>query len=238
MAPMDLQAPTLIFAAHSEVDRCVPVRGRGHTSRLLRRLRKSVWCRAIHTIGVRDYMLCSPSVYKKRLAPLKKVTLPRLESLAALLRARLLRYFCHETGFVAILWSDSTVTLGWIRATRTVGKPSFPIVSEILTSTTPSQWRQCPGFNNRTDHLSRGLREEALRSLDSWCTGPDWLVQHPDSWPHYITPCDAPLPEAKKTAPQVLMVLTPEPLLPISHISSYSKLLHVTVWVLRFVKSL
>jgi hypothetical protein len=46
------------------------------------------------------------------------------------------------------------------------------------------------------------------------------------------------LPEARKTTPQVLMVLTPEPLLPISRFSSYWKLLHVTVSVLRFVKSL
>jgi hypothetical protein len=33
---------------------------------------------------------------KTRLAPVKKVTLPRLELLAALVGARLLQYFCRE----------------------------------------------------------------------------------------------------------------------------------------------
>jgi len=40
------------------------------------------------------HLACS----KNRLAPVKKVTLPRLELLAALVGARLLRYFCHATG--------------------------------------------------------------------------------------------------------------------------------------------
>jgi hypothetical protein len=151
-------------------------------------------------------LVCS----KNRLAPLKKVTLPRLELLVALLGARLLRYFCHETGFDAtraILWSDSTVTLGWIRSDPNRWKTFVSNrITEILTSTTPSQWRHCPGSNNSADHLSRGLQADAQCSLDSWWTGPEWLVQHPDSWPHDITPCDAPLPEARKTTPQVLMV--------------------------------
>jgi hypothetical protein len=54
---------------------------------------------------------------KNRLAYLK-VTLPQLELIAALITARLLQYFCRETEYdiaKAILWSDSTVALGWIR---------------------------------------------------------------------------------------------------------------------------
>jgi hypothetical protein len=39
-------------------------------------------------------LVCS----KNRLAPVKKITLPRLELLEALVGARLLQYFCRETG--------------------------------------------------------------------------------------------------------------------------------------------
>ncbi|KAG8175333.1 hypothetical protein JTE90_007581 [Oedothorax gibbosus] len=59
-------------------------------------------------------LICS----RNKLAPIKKVTLPRLELLAALLGARLLQYFCKETNmnsYTAILWSDSTVALSWIK---------------------------------------------------------------------------------------------------------------------------
>jgi hypothetical protein len=55
---------------------------------------------------------------KNRLAPLKRVTIPRLELIAALIGARLLNYFCQETGHdvtEATLWPDSIVALGWIR---------------------------------------------------------------------------------------------------------------------------
>jgi hypothetical protein len=44
--------------------------------------------------GILFRLACS----NNRLAPVKKITLPRLELLAALLGARLLQYICHETG--------------------------------------------------------------------------------------------------------------------------------------------
>ncbi|XP_071043029.1 uncharacterized protein [Parasteatoda tepidariorum] len=59
-------------------------------------------------------MVCS----RNRLSPLKRITLPRLELLAALMGARLLHYFCTETKLdrnTATLWSDSTVALNWIQ---------------------------------------------------------------------------------------------------------------------------
>jgi hypothetical protein len=64
---------------------------------------------------------------KNRLAPVK-VTLPRLELLAALTGARLLRYYCRETGFhsqAATVWTDSMVILGWIREDPNPGEPSY-----------------------------------------------------------------------------------------------------------------
>jgi hypothetical protein len=55
--------------------------------------------------------------FMNRLAPLKKVTHTRLELIPALIGARLLHYFCKETGqdiAEVILCSDSTVALEWI----------------------------------------------------------------------------------------------------------------------------
>ncbi|KDR23655.1 hypothetical protein L798_14163 [Zootermopsis nevadensis] len=89
-------------------------------------------------------------------------------------------------------------------------------------------------MNNPADHLSRGRQADGLCSLDSWWHGPDWLVKHHASWPHDITIPATSLPEARKTAPQVLTVTTPEPLLHVSRFSSYWKLLHITAWVFRF----
>jgi hypothetical protein len=102
-------------------------------------------------------LLCS----KNRLAPVKRVTLPRLELLGALLGSRLLRYL-HEATNVdvrnAIPWTDSTVTLGWIRHDPSRWKHFVSNrVTEIQNHTNPSQWRHCPGEENPADLLSRGV---------------------------------------------------------------------------------
>jgi len=63
--------------------------------------------------GVVVRLACS----KNRLAPLKKITLPCLELLTTLVEARLLEYFCRETGLDirdATLWTDTMVALSWI----------------------------------------------------------------------------------------------------------------------------
>jgi len=65
--------------------------------------------------GVIVRLACS----KKRLAPVKKITLPRLEILAMLVGARLLEYLFCETGLDirnATLWTDTTVDQSGIRS--------------------------------------------------------------------------------------------------------------------------
>ena len=109
---------------------------------------------------------------KNRLATAKKVTLPRLELLAALVGARLLHYFCQATYIdipVATLWSDSTVVLGWICQNPNKWK-TFVCnrVTEIQSYTTPSQWRHCPGKDNPGDLLSRRVIAEQLSIMDVW----------------------------------------------------------------------
>jgi hypothetical protein len=94
---------------------------------------------------------------QNHLAPLKRVSLPLLELLAALLGTRLLRYFCQATDYLirdATLWSHSMVILGWIRGDPNNWK-TFVCnrVTEIHISTTPSQWRHCPGVTNPADCL-------------------------------------------------------------------------------------
>jgi hypothetical protein len=130
---------------------------------------------------------------------LKKVTLPRLELIAALVGARLLNYFCKETGHdvtEATLWLDSTVALGWIhndpkRWKTFVGNR----VTEIQTYTTPTQWKHCPGEDNPADYLSRGVTAEKFKGLQKWWHGPSWLSH---LWPRRITRTHQPLPDEKK----------------------------------------
>ncbi|XP_055932080.1 uncharacterized protein LOC129962358 [Argiope bruennichi] len=187
------------------------------------------------------HLVCS----RNRLSPLKKVTLPRLELLAALLGARLLHYFCKETGLenqTSTLWSDSTVVLSWIRNYPNRWK-TFVCnrVTEILQYTFPAQWRHCLGTQNPADHLSRGVFPAELPYLETWWNGPSWLAQISDAWPvqNILTNKEKLLMdiEARQVKNQTLCTSTIQTLIDISRFSSYTKLLRITAWIYRFLNN-
>jgi len=72
---------------------------------------------------------------------MKKIALPRLELVAALVGVRLLQYLYQETGLdirKATLWTDATVVLCWIRSNPSRWKTFIcNRVTEIQTYTTP-----------------------------------------------------------------------------------------------------
>ncbi|GFR30674.1 integrase catalytic domain-containing protein [Trichonephila clavata] len=183
-------------------------------------------------------LICSRS----KLAPVKKITLPRLELLAVLLGIRLLQYFYRETNmhsYTAVLWSDSTAALSWIKGDPNRWKTFVCNRStEILQYTTPSQWRHCTGTDNPADHLTRGTFPSQLPSLESWWHGPKWLNHDSDAWPTKDFPSHSQPSvevESRKTESRSFYVATTEPIIDISHYSSYTKLLRVTAWILRCV---
>ena len=150
---------------------------------------------------------------------------------------RLLSYFCEATGCditQATLWTDSTMTLSWIRSDQNRWK-TFVCnrVTEIQSHTSPMQWRHCPGQENPADHLSRGLFGNQIQSLDIWWHGPSWLVKYEEYWPSGIFTTNKSLPEEKKKdASHVLMGTISASFNDASKFSSYWKLVRTTAWVL------
>jgi len=109
-------------------------------------------------------------------------------------------------------------------------------VTEILTYTTPTQWKHCPGEDNTADYLSRGVTAEQFKGLQKCWHGHSWLSQEPHHWPRRMARTHQPLPDEKKQSLLVGSTETPGRLMESSRFSSYWKLLLVTAWVFRFVR--
>ncbi|CAL1672131.1 unnamed protein product [Lasius platythorax] len=107
-------------------------------------------------------MVCS----KTKIAPIKRLSIPRLELTAVLLLTRLikntLRALKLEDGSVTC-WADSSVTLTWITAHPARWKDfvhnRVSAIHELLPNGT---WRFVPGKDNFADCASRGLTPEHL----------------------------------------------------------------------------
>ncbi len=186
-----------------------------------------------------DEVHCAFLMGKSRLAPLKSVTIPRLELMAAVIAVRLNKLL-HEQLQLQIsdtyFWSDSTAVLQYIRnETRRFKTFVANRLAEIHESTVPSQWMHVPGTLNPADIASRGLDPTDHYGLQTWLKGPQFMWMSKDSWP--LQPDNLPpleTDELKDESKVAFMVSKNDPIDDfITRHSTWIALLRATAWILR-----
>jgi transposase InsO family protein len=186
-------------------------------------------------------------ISKSRVAPLKQLTLPQLELMAAVVGARLASYLTNQLSPTqTVFWSDSQIVLHWLSSTKELKRFVQNRVNEIRQTTSHTNWNYCPSPDNPADLLTRGIPAADLHASNMWNHGPSWLTQ-PDNWPcwdpkivllqssvHDVEPPSNPSTPPTDNHPSSTLI-TISQIINATHFSELQRLLRVTAWVIRFV---
>lgn len=128
-------------------------------------------------------LICS----KSRVAPIKRMTTPRLELLAAVLLANLVTKVASaltKPPSRLFYWSDSEITLFRIRSQSSLYNVFVGSrIAEIQQLSISTDWLFVPTDHNPADIVSRGCLPNELHTIDLWWNGPIFLT-NPETWPN------------------------------------------------------
>ncbi|XP_067933335.1 uncharacterized protein [Watersipora subatra] len=195
----------------------------------------------LRLVNTQGQVNCPLVMSKSRVAPIKPITIPRMELQAAVTSAKVSRFIKSELEIDATetFWTDSQIVLGYIKNTT----KNFHLyvtnrVQQVRDNSSPENWRNVPTDQNPADHTSRGLTiTQLLKS--NWLTGPDFLWKEPMQFPDQLTPEVKPDdPEVKSLCVQTISSPSQTLYQRLQQFSSWNKAIKVTKFFLNRIAKL
>ncbi|XP_036319310.1 uncharacterized protein LOC118733830 [Rhagoletis pomonella] len=178
---------------------------------------------------------------KTKTAPLKPLTIPRLELQAAVLGVRLKKIIFQEHSLKInefFLWSDSSTVLHWINSEHRRYKPFVAhSVAEILDESKPSNWRWVPTADNAADEATRAKGPIDFSPSSCWFSGPTFLKDIREHWPVFVSATKVKTVgnDDEEIKPRFALMVARNTLIDFNQFSSFTKLRRTIAYILRFI---
>ncbi|GFT13515.1 integrase catalytic domain-containing protein [Trichonephila clavipes] len=197
----------------------------------------AIYCRQKYNSKIKVQLLVS----KTKVAPVKQVSIPRLELCGAHLLSKLfksvLRTLKHYT-FDVFAWTDSKIVLSWLSSHPRKWKTFVANrTSEIMEVLPTKHWRHLPSKENPADIASRGIDPKCLPDCKLWWQG------ETSSWPKAESSCDEASDEVKVEQKSVsvfnLFTHTSNDVIHglFEQYSSLTKIIRIFAYCQRFIKN-
>ncbi|XP_055585502.1 uncharacterized protein LOC129738342 [Uranotaenia lowii] len=177
-----------------------------------------------------------------KVAPLKRISVPRLELMAAVRGAKLMKTVQQNHRLKVgkcTLWTDSRTVLSWIRSeARNYQQFVSFRIAEVQDLTNTSDWRWVPSKQNIADILTKWGTGSPLDMDGAWYRGPAFLYEPESRWPEQI---NSPSNTPEEIKPCVLLHHDGAPrlpLIPVTNMSTWNRISRVTATVIRYIDNL
>ncbi|XP_075150778.1 uncharacterized protein LOC142224886 [Haematobia irritans] len=138
-------------------------------------------------ISYQDSIFTNLIASKTRVAPLKTLSIPRLELCGASLLAEMIDSILPQMeiqNYSLFCWTDSTIVLSWLSKPACCWNTFVANrVSKITQVVDPSNWFHVESGQNPADIASRGSLPQDLLGETIWWNGPSWLSEPAGNWP-------------------------------------------------------
>lgn len=134
-----------------------------------------------------DHIECALIGSKTRVAPIKFISIPRLELQAAVVGARFAKSISagHSIRIDRrYFWTDARDVMCWLQSDhRRYSQFVAFRVGEILKTTNVTEWRWLGTKHNVADDGTKWKRGPDLKPTSRWFTGPPFLWKSKEEWP-------------------------------------------------------